>query len=80
MHYPKVLERVDSPEQIFHRRFSLGAPDESCLCRLKTAEGNCYVIILFRWTNITTFQQWCDIRPFDEETTKIKELTRNSTV
>ena len=27
MHYPKVLERVDSPEQIFHRRFSLGAPD-----------------------------------------------------
>ena len=27
MHYPKVLERVDSPEQIFHRSFSLGAPD-----------------------------------------------------
>ena len=27
MHYPKVLERVDSPEQIFHRRFSLGAPE-----------------------------------------------------
>ena len=27
MHYPKVLERVGSPEQIFHRRFSLGAPD-----------------------------------------------------
>ena len=26
MHYPKVLERVDSPEQIFHRSFSLGAP------------------------------------------------------
>ena len=26
MHYPKVLERVDSPEQIFHRNFSLGAP------------------------------------------------------
>ena len=28
MHYPKVLERVDSPEQIFHRSFSLGAPEE----------------------------------------------------
>ena len=27
MHYPKVLERVNSPEQIFHRSFSLGAPD-----------------------------------------------------
>ena len=27
MHYPKVLERVDFPEQIFHRRFSLGAPE-----------------------------------------------------
>ena len=27
MYYPKVLERVDSPEQIFHRSFSLGAPD-----------------------------------------------------
>ena len=27
MHYPKVLERVGSPEQIFHRSFSLGAPD-----------------------------------------------------
>ena len=27
MHYPKVLERVDFPEQIFHRSFSLGAPD-----------------------------------------------------
>ena len=26
MHYPKVLERVDSPEQILHRSFSLGAP------------------------------------------------------
>ena len=26
IHYPKVLERVDSPEQIFHRSFSLGAP------------------------------------------------------
>ena len=26
MHYPKVLERVDFPEQIFHRSFSLGAP------------------------------------------------------
>ena len=26
MHYPKVLEGVDSPEQIFHRSFSLGAP------------------------------------------------------
>ena len=26
MYYPKVLERVDSPEQIFHRSFSLGAP------------------------------------------------------
>ena len=26
MHYPKVLERADSPEQIFHRSFSLGAP------------------------------------------------------
>ena len=30
MHYPKVLERVDFPEQIFHRSFSLGAPDNSC--------------------------------------------------
>ena len=29
MHYPKVLERVDFPEQIFHRSFSLGAP-ENC--------------------------------------------------
>ena len=29
MHFPKVLERVDSPEQIFHRSFSLGAPDKS---------------------------------------------------
>ena len=28
MHYRKVLERVDSPEQIFHRRFSLGAPEK----------------------------------------------------
>ena len=28
MHYPKVLERVDSPEQIFHRSFPLGAPDQ----------------------------------------------------
>ena len=28
MRYPKVLERVDSPEQIFHRSFSLGAPEE----------------------------------------------------
>ena len=27
MHYPKVLERVDSPEQIFHRSFFLGAPE-----------------------------------------------------
>ena len=27
MHYPKVLERVDFPEQIFHRSFPLGAPD-----------------------------------------------------
>ena len=27
MHYPKVLEQVDSPEQIFHRSFSLGAPE-----------------------------------------------------
>ena len=27
MHYPKVLERVDFPEQIFHRSFSLGAPE-----------------------------------------------------
>ena len=27
MHYPKVLERVGSPEQIFHRSFALGAPD-----------------------------------------------------
>ena len=27
MHYPKVLERVDSPEQIFHRSFPLGAPE-----------------------------------------------------
>ena len=27
MHYPKVLKRVDFPEQIFHRSFSLGAPD-----------------------------------------------------
>ena len=27
MHHPKVLERVDSPEQTFHRSFSLGAPD-----------------------------------------------------
>ena len=27
MHYPKVSERVDSPEQIFHRSFSLGAPE-----------------------------------------------------
>ena len=27
MHYPKVLERVDTPEQIFHRSFSLGTPD-----------------------------------------------------
>ena len=26
MHYPKVLERVGFPEQIFHRSFSLGAP------------------------------------------------------
>ena len=26
MYYPKVLERVDFPEQIFHRSFSLGAP------------------------------------------------------
>ena len=26
MHFPKVLERVDSPEQIFHGSFSLGAP------------------------------------------------------
>ena len=26
MHYPKDLERVDSPKQIFHRSFSLGAP------------------------------------------------------
>ena len=26
MHYPKVLERVDFPEQIFHRSFSLGVP------------------------------------------------------
>ena len=30
MHYPKVLERVDFPEQIFHRSFSLGVPDNSC--------------------------------------------------
>ena len=29
MHYPKVLERVDSPEQIFHRGFSLGAPEQT---------------------------------------------------
>ena len=29
MHYPKVLERVDFPEQIFHRSFSLGAPERS---------------------------------------------------
>ena len=28
MHYPKVLERVDSPEQILHRSFSLGAPTD----------------------------------------------------
>ena len=27
MHYPKVLERVDFPEQIFHRSYSLGAPE-----------------------------------------------------
>ena len=27
MHYPKVLERVDSPEEIFYRSFSLGAPE-----------------------------------------------------
>ena len=26
MHYRKVLERVDFPEQTFHRSFSLGAP------------------------------------------------------
>ena len=26
MRYPKVLERVDSPEQIFRQSFSLGAP------------------------------------------------------
>ena len=35
MHYPKVLERVDSPEQILHRSFSLGAPELSlgqCFC------------------------------------------------
>ena len=31
MHCPKVLERVDFPEQIFHRRFSLGAPDNFVL-------------------------------------------------
>ena len=30
MHYPKVLERVDFPEQIFHRSFSLGAPEREC--------------------------------------------------
>ena len=28
MHYPKVSERVVSPEQIFHRSFSLGAPEQ----------------------------------------------------
>ena len=28
MHYPKVLERIVSPEEIFHRSFSLGASDE----------------------------------------------------
>ena len=27
MHYPKVLKGVDSPEQIFHRSFLLGAPE-----------------------------------------------------
>ena len=27
MHYPKVLERVGTPEQIVHRSFSLGAPE-----------------------------------------------------
>ena len=31
MYYPKVLERVDSPEQIFHRSFLLGAPDVTLL-------------------------------------------------
>ena len=29
MRYPKVLERVDSPEQIFHLSFSLGAPEHN---------------------------------------------------
>ena len=28
MYHSKVFERVDSPEQIFHRSFSLGAPDK----------------------------------------------------
>ena len=27
MRHPKVLERVDSPEQVFSRSFSLGAPE-----------------------------------------------------
>ena len=35
MHYPKVLERVDFPEQIFHRSFSLGAPDTIKLYRVQ---------------------------------------------
>ena len=36
MHYPKVLERVGSPEQIFHRSFSLGAPEKMSKYRIVT--------------------------------------------
>ena len=41
MHYPKVLERVDSPEEIFHRSFSLGAPDYSDISRSERKKRSC---------------------------------------
>ena len=36
MRYPKVLEWADSPEQIFHRSFSLGAPATSLVTSFET--------------------------------------------
>ena len=50
MYYPKVLERVDSPEQIFHRSFSLGAPDfeQACVPCVRNSERVRHENIIFQ--------------------------------
>ena len=45
MHYPKVLEEVDSLEQIFHRSFSLGAISALFLAVSKLPSSQISVII-----------------------------------